>query len=112
MSNLTVSAQLAALTERLTNHIEQTEKGQAEDKQERTLAAAERREIILSLGEVKRDVSDVRQDLSEMKPITDMVSSVRARIAGAMLLLGFLGAIVGSFLAYFKAQIALYFWGS
>jgi len=43
--------------------------------------------------------------MAEVKPVTDMVSAVRNKMAGALIVLGFIGAVFTSALLYFKELI-------
>lgn len=45
------------------------------------------------------------EDMAEVKPVTDMVSAVRNKMAGALIVLGFIGAVFTSALLYFKELI-------
>ncbi len=95
---MTTAIQLAALTERLSNHIDATEKAMAEDRRERQLAAAERQAIIAKLETLHRDMQDV-------KPVTDMVTSLRAKITGGIIVLGFIGTVAWGGVVLFKDQL-------
>jgi hypothetical protein len=97
--------QLAILTERLSNHMDATEAYIAEDRGEKKIAAAERHEMLEGLKEL-------RSIVSYMKPVTDMVQSARAKLAGAVIILGFLGTIIMGGIAFWKEQIINFFWGT
>lgn len=101
---MTTATELAALSERLSNHIENTERDRAEDKLERQIAAAERQEILSQLREL-------HHDMKEVKPVTDMVSSLRARVSGGVMVLGFIGAIAWSGMLFFKDVIVRFLTG-
>ena len=104
---LNTAQQLAILTERLSNHIDITERDREEERIERKLAAAERHEIIIKL-------KDMEATLMEVKPVTDMVQGVKAKITGAIILLGFLGTIVWGGVLFWKEQLFAMFhriWG-
>lgn len=95
---MSVATELSALTERLSNHIDVTEKAMDEDRRERLLAAAERREILAA-------VHKLQNDMEEVKPVTDFVKSFRAKLSGAIILLGFLGTIVWGGILFWKEQL-------
>ncbi|MDZ7905692.1 MAG: hypothetical protein U5N55_07925 [Cypionkella sp.] len=95
---MNTAEQLAALTERLSNHIDVTEKALQADRAERQLAAAERQAILSRVNELHRDMQDV-------KPVTDMVSSLRAKVSGGIIVLGFIGAVAWTGILFFKEQI-------
>jgi hypothetical protein len=101
---MTTAAQLAALTERLTNHIDATEKAMAEDRRERALAAEERRAILNRL-------ESLHHDMQEVKPVTDMVSSLRAKVSGGLIVLGFIGAVAWTAILFFKDALLRFFLG-
>jgi hypothetical protein len=95
--------QLAILTERLSNHMDATEAYIAEDRMEKKLAAAERHEMLEGLKELRAIVS-------YMKPVTDMVQGWRAKMAGAIIVLGFLGTLIMGGIAFWKEQLISFFW--
>ena len=95
---MTTAIQLAALTERLSNHIDATERAIAEDRRERVLAAEERHAIIAKLEALHRDMQAV-------KPVTDMVTSLRAKITGGVIVLGFIGTVAWGGVILFKDQL-------
>ncbi len=94
--------QLAALTERLSNFMDNTEKAINEDRAERLMASAERREILETVNQLKRD-------MAEVKPVTTFVQSWKARLTGVMLVMGFLGTIVWGGILFWKEQIIAFF---
>jgi cell division septum initiation protein DivIVA len=51
------------------------------------------------------------EDMAEVKPVTDMVSAVRNKLAGALIVLGFIGAVFTSAFLYFKEVIIRAIWG-
>ncbi len=95
---MTTAAQLAALTERFSNHVENMEKAMAEERAERILAAKERAAILAQMN-------DLQRDMQQVKPVTDMVSSLHARVAGGMIVLGFVGAVAWGAILFFKENI-------
>jgi hypothetical protein len=101
---MSTAVQLAALTERLSNHIDATERAQAEDKRERMLAAEERRAILARL-------EALHHDMQEVKPVTDMVSSLRAKVSGGLIVLGFIGAVAWTAVLFFKESLLRFFLG-
>ena len=95
---MTTATELAALTERLSNFMDTTEKAMDEDRRERLLASAERRAILDTVNVLKRDMEAV-------KPVTDMVTSLRSKMAGAMMLLGFIGTIAWGGVVFFREKV-------
>ena len=101
---MSTATELAALTERLANHIDYVEKSLEDAHRERQLAAEERRAILERLATLSKDMQDV-------KPVTDMVDSLRSKIAGGLLVLGFIGAIALGVVTYFKEQVNHFLFG-
>jgi hypothetical protein len=101
---MNTAEQLAVLTERLNNHIDQTEAHMKEDREERQIAGAERHEMLAGLKELRRTVV-------EIKPVTDMVVGVKAKLVGASILLGFLGTVIIGGLALWKEHLSAFFVG-
>lgn len=95
---MNTATELAALTERLSNHIDNTEKAMAEDRADRAMASAERH---LMMSQLK----DLHRDMQQVKPVTDMVSSLRAKVAGGMIVLGIIGAAAWTGMLFFKESI-------
>jgi len=102
---MTTATELAALTERLSNHIDATEKAMEEDRRERLMAAAERQAILSRLN-------DLHRDMQEVKPVTDMVSSLRSKVIGGMMVLGFIGTVAWGGILFFKEQLVRLLSGS
>ena len=44
-------------------------------------------------------------DMQEVKPVTDMVKTVRSKLTGAAIVLGFVGTIVWTAVSFFKESI-------
>lgn len=95
---MNTAAELAALTERLAGHMDYVEKAMAEAHRERQLAAEERRAIMLQL-------SKLDDDMNKVKPVTDMVSSLKYKITGGLVVLGVIGMVFWSAALYFREQI-------
>lgn len=95
---MSTATELAALTERLNNFIDITEKSQIEDRRERVLAAEERKAILFKVEQLHRD-------MNEVKPVTDMVDSLKAKITGGLLVLGTIGAVLWSGVLFFREAI-------
>ena len=105
----TVAAQLAALTA-LVEHIDRRAE---EDRQERKDSQAEtelaRRATSAELSDIRHAQSNVLERLSKIEPVTDLVTSVRARITGGLMLLGVLGGIAWGGVVFFKDIIMEWF---
>lgn len=59
-------------------------------------AGRERADQARMIGALSKKTDDMARRLSEVEPVTKMVTSWHARIVGAVMLLGFLGAVVMS----------------
>ena len=101
----TVAAQLAAqavLLEHISSRME-------EDRQERKAAQAETERIRLAtsteLTAMRHEQNDVMRRLDNIEPVTDLVRSVRAKIAGGLMLLGVLGGVAWGGVVFFKDAI-------
>jgi hypothetical protein len=101
---MNTATELATLTERLSNHMDNTDAYIAEDRMEKKLAAAERHEMLEGLKQLRAIVND-------MKPVTDMVQTWQARWAGALVILGFIGTLILGGIAFWKEQLINFFWG-
>lgn len=54
---------------------------------------------------IKTEVAGVRSDIDEMKPEVEMVKHLKSKAAGAILVLGSLGAMIGWLLSTFSVSI-------
>ncbi len=95
---MTVATELATIDERLRNFIIQAERAQHEASVDR----AEMMRAITALTHTQRQLSD---DMAEVKPVTEMVSSLRAKIVGAGIVLGVIGTLAWTGILFFKTQI-------
>ena len=68
-------------------------------------AATERKEMMTAFGKLTASQDQLSRDMSEVKPVTDMVTSFRAKATGALLVLGLFGAIIWSGVQFFRQQI-------
>lgn len=48
---------------------------------------------------------ELASDMADVKPVTDMVTSLRARMFGAMIVLGVIGAVAWAGVQFFKDAI-------
>lgn len=68
-------------------------------------AAAERKELMQAVANLTRAQERLTADMAEVKPVADMVSGVRAKLTGALLVLGIIGAVVWAGVQFFRQQI-------
>ena len=101
----TVAAQLAAqavLLEHISSRME-------EDRQERKTAQAETERTRLAtsaeLTAMRHGQKDVLRRLDNIEPVTDLVTSWRGKLAGIMIVMGFIGALATFIIVFFKDAI-------
>lgn len=94
----TTGEQLARLTERLSNFMEQATA--AADK-----ADADRKHMMADISELKDGQRKLSDDMKQVKPITDMVSGIKAKMTGAAIVLGVIGTVAWAGVLFFKDQI-------
>ena len=101
----TVAAQIAAQAVLLENISSRME----EDRQERKTwqAETERTRLVTSaeITAMRHGQKDVLRRLDNIEPVTDLVRSVRAKIAGGLMLLGVLGGVAWGGVVFFKDAI-------
>jgi hypothetical protein len=68
-------------------------------------AAEDRKATKATVDQIARVQGQLVAEMSEVKPVTDMVSSLRAKLAGAMIVLGIIGALAWAGIQFFKQQI-------
>jgi len=101
---MSTTTELAALSERLANHIDYVEKSMCEAHAERQIATVERQTVL-------EQVMSLRRDMEEVKPVASMVNSLRAKIAGGLIVLGFIGAVAWTAVLFFKDAIVKFLLG-
>ena len=101
----TVAAQLAAqaiLLEHISSRMD-------EDRQERKTAQAETERARLAssneLIAMRHGQNDVMRRLDNIEPVTDLVASWRGKLAGIMIVMGFIGALATFIILFFKDAI-------
>ena len=101
----TVAAQLAAQAVLLENISSRME----EDRQERKVAQAETERARLAtnaeLTAMRHEQNDVMRRLDNIEPVTDLVASWRGKLAGIMIVMGFIGALATFIIVFFKDKI-------
>lgn len=68
-------------------------------------AEQDRTEMIQKLFELSETQKQLVVDMEAVKPVTDMVSSLKAKFAGAMVVLGIIGTIIWAGVSFFKEQL-------
>lgn len=112
----TVSAQLAALTEAV-SHLSKRAEEDREDRKEyhdelskaltedRKSSEAYRSAVQKDLAALTRGQQDLLNRVERIEPVTNMITSLRMRITGGLVVLGFIGAVVWGGITFFKVQI-------
>ena len=68
-------------------------------------AEQDRSEMIKQLHELAVVQKQLVDDMEAVKPVTDMVSSLKAKLAGAMVVFGFIGTILWAGISFFREQL-------
>ena len=93
---------LTAAVEAMNNRLER-------DREDRITANAaadvNREQVNKTLTELQQGHQRIASRLARVEPVADMVSSWRAKFAGAMIVLGFIGTVVISSVVFFKDSI-------
>ncbi len=95
---MTTAEQLAALRASFEAFVKVQEAATAE-------AAEDRRATKAAVDRIARAQDKLIADMAEVKPITTMGDSFRAKMTGALLVLGVIGAIVWAGVQFFRQQI-------
>lgn len=77
----------------------------AESRGSMAKADNDRTTMMAAIGDLKQGQRELAADMAEVKPVTDMVTSLRARIFGAMVVLGIIGAVAWAGVLFFKDAI-------
>jgi|TARA_B110000908_G_scaffold166680_2_gene218234 predicted phage tail protein len=100
---------LTAQIEAMNNRLERDR----EDRKETNAAAAANRERVNStLLELQQGHKKIVSRLDRVEPVADMVTGWRARFAGAMIVLGFIGTLVILGFGFFKDSILRLIFGT
>lgn len=95
---MTVATELAALQATMDAFVKAQEKVNDE-------AKIDRAALLREVRALQTDQTRLVEDMAEVKPVTDMVTSVRSRLIGMMILLGVLGTIVWAGMLFFKEKL-------
>jgi hypothetical protein len=97
-----VASQVAALTAILTRMERQSDEDRKTLADERHNADLSRSAISAELADIRHSQIDVQRRLDRIEPITDLVTSVRSRAAGGVILLGVIGTVAWTGVVFFK----------
>jgi len=78
----------------------------ADDRRDADLA---RSAVSAELTDIRHGQTDVLRRLGRIEPVTDMVTSVRSRVTGGIMLLGVIGGVAWAGLVFFKEIIVGWF---
>lgn len=95
---MTTSAELAALRATLEAFMKSYDSATAE-------AAIERKEMMRAISKLTVGQDKLAADMAEVKPVTDMVTGFRAKLTGALIVLGVVGAVAWAGIQFFKQEI-------
>ena len=95
---MTAAAEIAALRASFEAFVKAQEAATAE-------AAQERKATKATVDQIARQQDKLIAEMEEVKPVTDMVSSLRAKVTGGLIVLGVIGAIFWAAVQFFRQQI-------
>lgn len=104
INNHAVVAHINALCERLDRDYSERIQERKETKQYRDKVQADLQALYSSTEETRRRMDKV-------EPVADMVTGWRARITGGILVLGFIGGIAWTAIAFFRDELKAIFLG-
>jgi hypothetical protein len=93
--------------------LERMERQADDDRRDRKSAQREteltRAAVSAELADIRHSQIDVVKRLDKIEPITDLVTSVRSRVTGGLMLLGVLGGVAWAGVLFFKETILGWF---
>lgn len=95
----------AALVARIEDLCARMDRDYAERTQERKDTKEHREYVHHKLHELHIATDETRKRMDKVEPVADMVTSWRARVAGAVMLCGFVGGIVFAAVPFFKDEV-------
>jgi hypothetical protein len=104
-----VASQVAALTAILTRMERQSDEDRKTLADDRRNADLARSANSAELANIRHSQIDVLRRLDRIEPVTDLVTSVRSRMTGGVMLLGVLGGIAWAGVLFFKEFILEWF---
>jgi len=100
-----IAAAMAILT-RIEQRAEEDRKALADDRAKAELA---RSAVSAELTDIRHGQDTMTRRLDKIEPVTDMVTSVRSRVTGGLVLLGVIGGVAWAGLVFFKEIIVGWF---
>ena len=105
----TVAAEVAALTaivQRMERQLDDAVQSMASDRDKVELSRAA---VSADLTDIRHSQTDVERRLNKIEPVTDLVTSIRSRVTGGIILMGVLGGIAWTGIVFFKEVIVGWF---
>ena len=100
-----VSSQVAALTAIVERMDQRAEEDRSDRKEAQREAEIARLGVSAELADIRHGQNDVMRRLDNIEPVTDLVTSWRGKLAGIMIVLGFIGALATFVIVFFKDAI-------
>ncbi len=94
----TTAEQVAALNATVNMFMNESRKAMAKGESDRAAMMA-------AISALTQGQLELASDMADVKPVTDMVTSLRARMFGAMIVLGVIGAVAWAGVQFFKDAI-------
>ena len=107
--SVTVASQVAALTAILTRMEHQSDEDRKTLADDRRNADLSRAAVSAELADIRHSQIDVQRRLDKIEPVTDLVTSIRSRVTGGLMLLGVIGGVAWAGLVFFKEIIMGWF---
>ena len=104
-----ISNQVAALTAILERMERQAEEDRKAFSLDRAKAELARSAVSAELADFRHGQNDVLRRLSKIEPITDLVTSVRSKVIGGVMVLGVIGGVAWGGIVFFKEIIMGWF---
>ena len=110
-------AAMAAILERMEKRLDEDRKERRAESDavtqmvahDRANAEMARSAVSAELTDIRHGQDDVLRRLAAIEPVTDLVTSVRSRVTGGLMLLGVLGGIAWAGIVFFKEIIVGWF---
>lgn len=106
------AAELARLSAMLEAKMAADERDRVEAKEQRDAMSKDIHAIRSNATAIDNRVSRIEQDMTEVKPVIASLVNGKAKVTGAVIVLGAIGSVVLGFLTYFKSQITSLIWGA
>lgn len=106
---VSIASQVAVQTEILERMERQLEADRKTLAIDRASAELSRAAVSAELTDIRHSQSDMVRRLDKIEPVTDLVTSVRSKIAGGLILLGVIGSIATAGIMLFKEMILEWF---